>query len=244
MLRELVSSIIMSAVLFSSAFGKYKVMVVPGHDNRAISERVVGKAGNEAKIALSIASKLEEKLKKGGIEVFVTRDDKGYKKEILDCMKNSSDEFDFFVSNSNGDSANAAYKKMLFAMAKHANESGFDLIVNLHLNDVSKKSQEFSGFSVYYSTITFQSESKYLALSMKNELKKYFKPSNNLGEKPVNKSKKFIMLGTSLYPLNVPSNIVEFGYIDEEKWAYKSTHEKGADAAYKAIKNYIRHHRK
>ena len=232
----------------------YKVMVIPGHDNRG-SGGCEGRAGKESNIVARVGSKLEEKLKHDeNMQVFITRDEKEYNKELVDFIEKNFNKLKRLAyeepKKHKFDRNNIDYLVILYGIAKYANDNGYDLMINLHVNALDKKtkkkiSNKISGFSVWYSPLNKRAfESKLYSYFNRNALlADGFKPSNNKGEKPVNECSKWVLVGNHKIKLKVPSNLIELDYISQKKLADPKVQKGYAEAIYKGTKNYFRHHK-
>jgi N-acetylmuramoyl-L-alanine amidase len=182
-----------------------KITVIPGHDNRKDSEYATGRAGKENSLNLKISSQLEKKLEERGFDVWMTRDNRGYDKNMINLTRMDIE------SNLGIYQRDISYKRILRGIAKYMNTTeNTDAAIQIHMN---KGTREMKGFCVYYRN----AESKELAEFIRDELKNHFKISNNVDEL------EGIALKADNYLLNnisKPSVLIECGYMGEAK--YKS----------------------
>jgi N-acetylmuramoyl-L-alanine amidase len=239
-IKNLAALLISGIVLASNADARVKIAVVPGHGpdktyTAGETEWCEGKAGNESKIAYSISKRIESDLNSKDMGVLVTRDRENFDKSILKHIKYNLKNYSF-------NERHISYSTALIGTADYMNTYNFDMIVNIHMNDTPGVNKgKMRGFSVYYSTTNARpEESLELAEFIRDELKKDFKPSNNGGEREINKCSGWILVGNHRITLQVPSVLVECGYIDEEKFQREDIWDKIAEDISAGIRNYLK----
>jgi N-acetylmuramoyl-L-alanine amidase len=182
------------------------------------------------------------------LSTFTTRDKQGYNPKILQHAGNNIGKLNCFVSSRPYkmpffDEANPDYHLMLYSIADYANQEKFDFMLNIHLNDCSRRKlrKKYSGFCIFYSNNNKRSEeSKKLAYSIYGEFKKHFNQSNNPEEsKTVIERSNLILVGNGKLKLEVPSVLVECGYIYELKFKNPKTLEAVADCISNGTMNYL-----
>lgn len=223
-----------------------KVCIVPGHDSRRGSGGCVGKAGSESEIALKISSTLEKKLRDDGLFVFRTRTGKGYADPLMKTVKRNFNELKY---KTYGNPKKYTYAKnkfdyplILLGIAKHVSDGKFDLMVNIHMNKASHNREKTRGFCIYYSENNLRADdSAALAYYLHESLKEGgFKVSNNSEELEGVKARgDLILIGNHRAILEVPSVLVECGYIDEIKFSKPGTRIKMAECIRNGIKDYL-----
>jgi N-acetylmuramoyl-L-alanine amidase len=227
----------------------YKVLIVPGHDSRNSSEGCKGRAGKEADIVAAIGSDLEDILIDNSTNLSITsiRNKKEYDKDFMNYLESNFNKLRGYIykkPKSHKFKINKLdYPIMLYGIADYANKKEYDLMVNLHMNNLQNRHELYrSGYAIYYSHLNaHKRDSKELANFISDELKKDFTRSNNFGERAVNEKSSFILLGNHRIGLKVPSVIVECGYIDEAKFSRDDIQKKAAIAISNGIKDYIQH---
>jgi N-acetylmuramoyl-L-alanine amidase len=239
-IKNLAALLVSGLIFASNADARIKVGIVPGHGpdktySAGETEWCEGKAGNESKIAYSISKRIESDLNNKDIGVLVTRDRENFDRSILKHMKYNFKEYGF-------NEKHIPYSLVLLGAADYMNTYNFDMIVNIHMDDAPGKNKgKMHGFSIYYSTTNARpEESLELAEFIRDELKKDFKPSNNQGQREINKCSGWILIGNHKIQLEIPSVLVECGYIDEEKFQREDIWDKIAEDISIGIKKYIK----
>ena len=216
-----------------------RILIVPGHD-----EKVWGaQYGNlkEADMNLVLATQIYNTLKKDKrFVVYITRDNKGYKKEFADYFSSQKDNIISFKENakknmntkiSNGsftqvkstphNAVSADTSVVLYGINKWANENNMDAVVHVHFNDVVRKTvwkqADAKGFAVYVPQEQMPNAVGSISLgkSIFDELLKKYIPSNfYLENGGFVKEQKLIALGASgTLNKDIDSVLIEYGYI-------------------------------
>jgi len=141
-------------------------------------------------------------------------------------------------SNELFDRENPHYKFMLLGIADYANTMKFDAMVSIHLNKADKKkSKKPEGFVIFYSRKNQEPEkSKLLAYSIYKRIKKDFKASNNPGETEGVVERDDLLLVN----VEIPSVLIECGYIDEIKFKNPIVLDKIINNLDRGIIDYLR----
>jgi N-acetylmuramoyl-L-alanine amidase len=240
--------------------GKIKILIAAGHEpgfGGAVYQGVY-----EREIVTEIANELAKELKANpNYEVIVTRDNDDWnsslsryfkkdKKKIESFVKKQKKEFAKLVKKgdikkpSEGDQVDHATAPedaalRLYGINKWANENDIDLVVNLHINDAPDHGpndpSKYNGYAVYVPDSAFGNSrtSKELGRDIADRLSKLSDASTMPGEsKGVIEDQELIAMG-AYGTLNVPSVLIEYGYISEPRFTlpeYRRTVTK--DAAY------------
>ena len=226
-----------------------KILIVPGHDNEFSGARY--KNIKEASMNLVLGTQIYNFLKKDKrFEVYITRDQNGYLKNLQDYFSTEKEDILTFKNNakknikikiSSGDfiskttvphvavSSNVAIK--LYGINKWANENNIDAVIHIHFNDyprpIDSAIGKYKGFVVYMPDKQFPNalESDKLAKSIFIELAKKYSTSTYPKEAGgLIPDQKLIALGAS-ETLNesVRSVLVEYGYIYQKIFRESST---------------------
>ena len=214
-----------------------RILINPGHNKRtanAPGERYISGVGSEHELNTRISEKLANELaSRSGIEAVLSRDDAEYTKEIRDFYSPNRMQLEREVRNyrrAHKPTTNLTVEDaaLQLGILKWANMSGFDAVVNIHINfygdeDPKRKS---SCFAVFFSDINSPKSSMDLALRIYNSLKERFIPSNNESESmrgstsPITlrgiATNRLIMTGSELHPVQVPSVMIECGYLGQK----------------------------
>ncbi len=248
-----------------------KILIIPGHDND--SPGAVFRDFREADMSLELAKKIKAGLSEDlNIEVTLSRDDDGYilpvqeyfvshkkdiedfiathKEETLeDLMKNKITISDKVVHNN----ARPDVAFRLYAVNKWADESDFDFIINIHMNDDTShwgnNVGRYGGFTIYApdENLPNASDSRPLGEAFGEVFQKTFFKSNLPLE--AEKADKFgvvpdfklIALGAN-GSLFTPTILVEYSYIYEPHVAkdlFPVTSDVMANATVNAIHKFL-----
>ncbi|MBU1199416.1 MAG: N-acetylmuramoyl-L-alanine amidase [Nanoarchaeota archaeon] len=215
-----------------------QILLNPGH-NKAVFKQGYGcymkGVGYEYIINTKIAEKTQEFLHEQGLNATLTRDEIDYLPSIETYLKHNKEDLlekiSEFRKNNTGNHRMPLEEAVIqLSILKWAESQPIDLIINIHINDtVEEYRGKFSGFSVTTSPENGSFEkSKLLAHSIYDSLIMSFKPSNNKADLVLvkqNNIKKYIpgfmmndylMLGHALHRTQIPSVLIECGFIDEK----------------------------
>ena len=240
--------------------GKIRILIAAGHEpgyGGAVYQGVY-----EREIVSEIANELANQLgKNSSYEVVVTRSNAKWnsslskyfskeKKKIQSFVKKQKKEFAKLVKKgdieelSDGEQVDHATASedaalRLYGINKWANENDIDLVVNLHVNDAPdhgpNEPSKYHGFAVYVPDSAYGNSktSKELGRDIADRLSALSSVSTLPGEsRGVIGDRELIAMG-AYGTLNVPSVLVEYGYISEPRFTlpeYRRTVTK--DAAY------------
>jgi N-acetylmuramoyl-L-alanine amidase len=218
---------------------KHKILIVPGHDNNEKGAEF-GNI-NEAKVNLLLAEEIIRKMPSDQFEIFITRDESGYRKEFEEFFNNNTEKIHNFINQHKKETRkliedktfepnqkikhNRATEEManrLYSFNLWANENDIDLVLHIHFNDYPREDNEmpgkYKGYSIYIPEKQLKNHSKSFEIAEKIEygLSQHFKPSNlKIEEDIIIESQSLISVGAN-NTLNVPSVLVEYGYIYED----------------------------
>ena len=223
--------------------GKIKILIAAGHEpgyGGAVYQGVY-----EREITVDIADELERLLEKNSnYEVVVTRDDNAWNKDLQKYFNKNEKKIGKFVTaqkkkmekllkkgkveestGSHGVAAPTDVAMRLYGINKWANENDVDLVVNLHVNDAPDHGpnapSKHSGYaiyvpdSVYGNSKTSSDLGKSIAKRLSALSDKSTNPVESAGVVP---DREFIAVG-AFGTLNVPSVLIEYGYITEPRFA-------------------------
>jgi N-acetylmuramoyl-L-alanine amidase len=247
--------------------GKIKILIAAGHEpgyGGAVYQGVY-----EREITVDLADELERLLEQNPkYEVIVTRDDNAWDKELQKYFKKNGKKVQKFVAaqkkkmekllkkgkveesaDSHGVAAPNDVALRLYGINKWANENDVDLVVNLHVNDAPDHGpnapSQHSGYAIYvpdsvYGNSKTSSElGKTIAKRLSALSDKSTNPVESAGVVP---DREFIAVG-AFGTLNVPSVLIEYGYITEPRFAdvqYRDTLTKDlAYQTYLAIQDFF-----
>lgn len=247
---------------------KYKILVVPGHDEKDYGAKFNDLKEEEINLDLSnIIYNLFDKDE--NFDVYITRNENGYTTEFEEYFENQKTEIqDFIYQNKkttqekfkNGEfepvrvvehnraTEDVAFK--LYGINKWLNENEIDLVVHVHFNDYPRKDMDtagkYSGFSIYIpsNNMTGHNLSKNIAKDIRKNLGRFFSESNLPVEKDiVIENSDLIAIGSYNTIKNTSPVLVEYGYIYEDIF-YDPIHRieslnKAAYQTYDAIKGNI-----
>lgn len=219
---------------------KVKVMIVPGHDE--VNFGTSFNSVKEADLNLSVALKLQKMLEKeSGLEVFMTRDEKGYSSEFADFIIESFEDIKDFTNEkkaimneliSSGkiksniavhhNFAKPEVASILYGVNKYSNDNDFDINIHIHFNDYPGRrgsSGKYSGFAIYVPESQYSnSEASYdLAKKIKDQLEVSFAISDLPKEGAIVEDQELIAIG-SYNTSNAVAVLIEYGYIYESQF--------------------------
>ncbi len=237
-----------SPVFFVFAQEPIKILLVPGHDDESWGAQY----GDikETNMTLALAAKIYDLLKKDErFEVYITRDNAGYKKEFADYFSSRREDISAFKKNAKIEmlqkildgvfikkinpphsSVSEDVSIKLYGLNKWANENAVDAVIHIHFNDYPRKDKwtigKYTGFAIYFpdEELVNSKESSQLAIDIFTQLRKKYKTSTY--EKELGgliPDQKLIALGSNgtLFP-NVRSVLIEYGYIYDKKFRTSS----------------------
>ncbi|MFH1192350.1 MAG: N-acetylmuramoyl-L-alanine amidase [bacterium] len=232
----------------ASVITPIKILLVPGHDNEVWGAQY----GNikEADMTLALATQIYNLLKKDErFDVYITRDNTGYKKEFTDYFSLHREDISAFKKNAKIEMlqkilSGIFIKKVnpshltvsedialrLYGFNKWANENKIDAIIHVHFNDYPRPSKwtagKYKGFAIYMPDGQFANAfgSGQLAANIFMQLRKKYLTSTY--EKELGgliSDQKLIALGANDTLLSsARSVLVEYGYIYDKKFRTKS----------------------
>jgi peptidoglycan hydrolase-like protein with peptidoglycan-binding domain len=228
---------------------KFRILIVPGHDDDALSGGTSFGALKEADLNLQLAKKLAGFFRGDShFIVFLSRDDSGYSPVLQDYFANQGPEIAVFRDNAktliqtltaqnlftstttvlhNDASSEEAYR--LYGINAWASGNDIDLTVHVHFNDypgrVWNKPGNYSGVSMYIPEKQFPNHEASLALaqSLFSQLTRYFHPSTNPVEKDgIIEDQDLIAIGTHA-SLRNPALLIECSYLYESPLSASAT---------------------
>ncbi len=244
-----------------------KILLVPGHDNASVGTQF--KNVKEADLTLELAERLALLLnKESGFQTFVTRDRAGYSPQFSSYFESGRTSIIAFaetqrlymksalesglVSSNTGVQHNNASKEAvikLYGINKWANENDVDLVISIHFNDQGGRQYNepgsYSGFAIYVPEKQF-SNSKASAVVARNifeRLNNFFAASDLPQESSgIVEEQELIAVGSN-NSLDPAGMLIEYDYIYEPQFQYKSTREKTltelAFQTYAGIKDFF-----
>lgn len=218
---------------------KFKILIVPGHDNVASGASFGGL--READLTLSAAKELAADFAKDPyIEARLARTDAGYDPELVAYFTEHRDDIVAYrasqtaqmkvyldsgdiVSNVlvNHNFAPSEVAIKLYGINKWANEQGYDLILHLHFNDIPRPNRGLpgwpTGFSIYVPERQFSNAKGSLAVgqAIKKRLADMYRTSTLPQEanSPI-EDQELIAIGSN-NSLDASSVLIEYSYIYE-----------------------------
>lgn len=240
--------------------GKIKILIAAGHEpgyGGAVYQGVY-----EREIVTEIADQLAKELEKNpNYEVVVTRNDSKWnsslsryfdkeKKKTQSFVKKQKRAFAKLVKKGDikeldgGEQVDHATAPedvalRLYGINRWANENGIDLVVNLHVNDAPdhgpNEPSKYNGYAVYVPDSAYGNSrtSKELGRAIAERLSDLSDVSTFPGEsRGVIEDQELIAMG-AYGTLNVPSVLIEYGYISEPRFTLPEHRETVTrDAAY------------
>lgn len=224
---------------------KIKILIAAGHEpgyGGAVYQGVY-----EREIVAEIANELAKELRANpAYEVIVTRDGNKWNSSLSKYFKKEKKDIQSFVKKqkrafaklvkkgdvrkpSSGDQVDHAAAPddvalRLYGINKWANENDIDLVVNLHINDApdhgANEPSKHHGYAVYVPDSEFGNSktSKELGRAVAKRLSKLSGVSTLPGESAgVVEDQELIAMGAN-GTLNVPSVLIEYGYISEPRF--------------------------
>lgn len=240
--------------------GKIRILIAAGHEpgyGGAVYQGVY-----EREIVSEIAAELANELEKNpNYEVIVTRNNAKWnsslskyfdkeEKKIQSFIKKQKKAFQKLVKKGDIETSSRSEQVdhtnvtedvalRLYGINKWANENDIDLVVNLHINDAPDHGPDtpskYNGYAVYVPDSAYGNSktSKELGRAIAERLSDLSEVSTLPGEsRGVIEDQELIAMG-AYGTLNVPSVLVEYGYISEPRFTlpeYRRTVTK--DAAY------------
>ncbi|KKT21214.1 MAG: hypothetical protein UW04_C0008G0002 [Parcubacteria group bacterium GW2011_GWB1_43_8] len=227
---------------------KIKILIVPGHNNDSFGAQFRGK--KEAQMNAELGQELFEFFQKDDkFETYATRVKNGdYSQWFRDYFESNKYEVEKFREDSRRQMSQAIEQGMpgndnqvyhnsaadddslkLYAVNKWANENNVEIVFHIHFNDYPgrKNNQlgEYSGFSIYvpeYQLPNHRASSE-LAVSLKNQLEKYFAKSDLPAESSaLIEDQELIAVGSNA-SRNGISVLAEYGYIYEPPFRNEET---------------------
>ena len=257
------------SAIFSSTLHnnkKIRVLIVPGHEPNDGGADYKGIYERDLNLQLSI--ELENDLSKNpNIEVMMVRDENGWNSNLENFVTTSSSSIMSWVADMKNKmmaEANAGKFKIiipgmqpndatseavlyLYGTNKWAEENNIDLIFNVHFNNNPKINGKpnYSGYCIYVPDSQFGNASSSLIFAnyLNNEISKIENKSNMPQEKTTIIPDQELAAMGSYGTLNIPTALVEYSYIYEQKMLSSSTRnafiEKAASSTATAISDYV-----
>lgn len=226
---------------------KLRILVVPGHDSDYPGTSYLNLS--EANLNLALAKELSTMLSSDPrLDVILARDDAGYNPQIINYINYNSEQINLsatskkletisrmaggqVVRNEKNVYHNSAAPGMvtrLYGINMWANENRIDLVINIHFNDYPRKRRsepgKYSGYVIYVPDHQYSNAraSKSLANSISDKLAKFFAESDLPKESGgVVEDQDLVALG-AFNTLDPASILIEYGYIYEPQFVYKS----------------------
>lgn len=222
---------------------KVRILIAAGHEPGFGG--AVYKGVYEREITVEIAEELESLLKQNpSYEVIVTRDDDSWHRGLQKYFDKNKKKIERFVNaqkkkmtkllkkekikeadDSHGVAAPNDVALRLYGINKWANENKIDLVVNLHVNDAPdhgpEEPSQYRGYAIYVPEDIYGNSktSAQLAREIEDRLEVLSRASTHPQEEGgIVEHRDFIAVG-AYGTLNVPSVLVEYGYITEPRFA-------------------------
>jgi len=239
-----------------------RILLVPGHDKKSVGGQYLNLT--EEKINLTLSKELMQLFKNDTeFDIVVTRDENGYsdflntyiddnKLSIESFYKEKQEAIEQLVERGlfewpdgpHHASASSEMVLRLYGINKWANENDVDIILNLHFNDDPERRShhdrgKYEGFAIYVPNTQYDNSiaSKSLANKIFEKLHTYYPISNLPQEKSgIVESHKLIAIG-SYNTLNIPSVVIEYGYLYEPQFDNEITRE--ASIQHLALQTYL-----
>lgn len=221
----------------------FKILIVPGHDNESKSGSQF-EGIREKNLNLELASELFELFNADShFEVFLTRDESGYRNEFSRYFSEDRSQIvsfrdqllkamnDFFKKELvekripiEHNFASEEDSVKLYGINRWANEKEIDLVIHVHFNDDPTSSWnqlgQFTGFSIYIpeSQLPNGRASKEISKKVFSELAKILSPSDHPQERiGIIEEQELIAIGSNA-SLNSAALLIEYGYIYESQF--------------------------
>ena len=246
-----------------------KILLVPGHDDKVWGAQYGDM--KEANMTIALATRIYNILEKDErLEIYITRDNAGYKKDFADYFSSNWEDISVFKKNAKVEmlqkildgifvkKVNHPHSKVsedvsikLYGLNKWANEHKINAVVHVHFNDYPRPNGwtigKHTGFAIYFpdEELSNSRESFQLALDIFTQLRKKYKTSTYEKETGgLISDQELIALGANAtLDADVPSVLVEYGYIYEKKFRVKSTrlqaYKNMAELTATGIQNYF-----
>lgn len=247
---------------------KFKVLIVPGHDNVASGAEFGGL--READLTLAVAKKLAEEFEDDErINATLARDENGYSPELsryfaehrqdilgyrasqtaqMKAYLASGDIASNVVVNHNFAPSEVAIK--LYGINKWANEEDYDLVLHLHFNDTPRPDRGRpgwpTGFAIYVPERQFSNAkgSMAVAQAIQARLMEFFRQSSLPQESPNPiEDQELIAIGSN-NSLDAASVLIEYAYIYEPLVQNDAVRERTmaemAEQTYLGVEDFLR----
>lgn len=218
---------------------KFKILIVPGHDDVASGATFGGL--READLALAVGERLAKEFEDDRrIQATLARDSYGYipelalyfderRQDILNYRATQTAQMKEHLSSGaieshvvvNHNFAPSEVAVKLYGINKWANEQGYDLILHLHFNDVPRPDRSRpgwpSGFALYVPERQFSNAKGSMAVAeaIKARLIELYRPSTLPQESPnPTEDQELIAVGSN-NSLDASSVLIEYAYIYE-----------------------------
>ncbi|MEK6943312.1 MAG: N-acetylmuramoyl-L-alanine amidase [Nanoarchaeota archaeon] len=249
-----------------------RILINPGHNkdsNNSKKLRFLPDVGYEYDINTQIAQKLQQELKHAspsGLEVILSRNKTDYIDQFQLYFSQHKSDFEdevrnYRISHKGHTDISLQEAALQLALIRWA-ETNADLVVNVHINFYSEKDKlrRASGFSVVFSDISqYPKENEGIALRIHKSLEGSFAPSNSKWERltindgtssrtvPGLMMKHLVMIGSELHTVQIPSVIVECGYLGQKYEGRKTIADEWVQRRYagqiaKGVLDYLSHH--
>lgn len=220
-----------------------KIMIVPGHDDENsgayLKDGETGKVFKEADLNLKVGQELNNLLsKEKGIDVFLTRDEKGYNKKLSEYFEEEKEEIAEFRTskkeimqklveevkvqsavNVHHNTARPEIANILYGINKYANDNEYHIIIHIHFNDYpgrKKDAGKYSGFSIYVPEEQYSNAkaSHEFAEKLRDQLLLSFAESDMPQEDAITQDQELIAIG-AYNSVDSIAVLLEYGYIYE-----------------------------
>ena len=225
--------------------GKLRVLIMPGHE--PLKGGAVFQGVYEREIVVDIAQELAKELQSDpNIEVIIARDDLNWHADIERYFDKNMRKIERFVSSHKKDMEKKVKRKevtqrdhdgqvphakapddvalRLYGINKWANENDIDLILNLHINDAPDHGPNDpganSGYAIYIPDAQFGNgkASRPIAEAIAERLNDMAATSTlRIENQGVVEDQTLIAVGSN-NTLEVPTALIEYGYITESKF--------------------------
>lgn len=246
----------------------FRILIVPGHEPNyggAVFQGVY-----EREIVVEIANKLAADLRTDkNIEVIVARSNTSWNKTIDKYFDKQMKKITSFVSKQKKEMAKKVKQKKvklvaagtqvdhataptdvalrLYGLNKWANENDIDLVVNVHVNDATDHGPNQpganSGFAIYIPDKQYGNgpASRPVAAAIARELSAFTATSTlRIENQGVVEDQELIAIGSN-NSLKVPTVLVEYGYITEERMLRPEVRDVlTSDFAYQTYRGLVR----
>ncbi len=229
---------------------KFRVLIVPGHDDNPASGGTQFQGLKEADLNLQVGQALFKILSADShFETFITRNVSGYLEPFASYLKDQDGSIRTFrdqaIQRTNAEIASGVnfsdpidhnYASdensiKLYGINKWVDENNINLVLHIHFNDYGgrrlNQTGKYSGFTIYTAAKEMPNyvASSELSKSFFNTLKQFLAVNNEpLEAKGIIEDPWLIAMGEDkTLKETVASTLIEYGYIYEAAWANPAT---------------------